>query len=61
MSQLNQTELQNLRHIIGDHDMVSQKMQAYSQQAMDPQVRSYFEKSSGEAQGTKQKLMTFLK
>ncbi len=60
MSQLNQMELQNLRHMIGAHDTASQKMQTYAQQATDPQVKSYFEKSAQSAQSTKQKLISFL-
>lgn len=61
MSSLNQAELQNLRHIIGQHDMICEKLQAYAQQAMDQQVRDFFERSSQEAMKTKQQLMTFLK
>ncbi len=60
MSQLNQIELQNLRHLIGAHDTAIQKMSAYAQQAKDPQVRSYFEKSAQSAQKTKQQLLSFL-
>lgn len=60
MSQLNQIELQNLRHIIGAHDTAHQKLQTYAQQATDPQVKAFFEKSAQDAQNTKQKLMTFL-
>lgn len=60
MSQLNQMELQHLRHLIGSHETAFQKMQTYAQQATDPQVKSYFEKSAKDAQSTKQKLMSFL-
>lgn len=60
MSQLNQSELQNLRHLIGAHETACHKMQAYAQQAQDPQVKSFFEKSAKEAQSTKQKLLSFL-
>jgi hypothetical protein len=60
MSQLNQVELQNLRHLIGSHDTAYQKMQTYAQQAMDPQIKQYFEKSAQDAQKTKQQLMSFL-
>ena len=60
MSQLNQIELQNLRHIIGAHDTECEKMQVYAQQATDPQVKSYFEKSLKDAQTTKQQLLSFL-
>lgn len=60
MSQLNQSELQNLRHMIGAHSTAIEKMQTYAQQSQDPQVKSFFEKSAQEAQKTKQQLMTFL-
>lgn len=60
MSQLNQMELQNLRHLIGAHDTAHQKMQTYAQQSNDPQVKSYFEKSAQSAMSTKQKLISFL-
>ncbi len=60
MSQLNQMELQNLRHTIGAHDAACQKLQSYAQQATDPQVKGFFEKSAQGAQSTKQKLMSFL-
>ncbi len=60
MTQLNQVELQNLRHLIGAHETAYQKMQTYAQQAVDPQVKAYFEKSAQDAQSTKQQLMSFL-
>ncbi len=60
MSQLNQMELQNLRHMIGAHETAYQKMQTYAQQSTDPQVRAYFEKSAQSAKTTKENLMTFL-
>jgi type III secretory pathway component EscR len=60
MSQLNQQELQNLRHLIGAHETAYEKMQAYMQNCTDPQVKSYFQKSAQDAQKTKQQLMSFL-
>ena len=60
MAQLNQMELQNLRQIIGSHEMVSQKFQAYAKQAMDTQVRDFLS-SRLRTQETKQQLMNFLK
>ena len=60
VSNLNQIELQNLRHLIGAHETAYQKMQSYAQQATDPQVKSFFEKSAKDAQNTKQKLISFL-
>lgn len=61
MSELNQVELQNLRHMLGAHDTACEKLQTYAQQATDPQVRSFFEKSVQDAKNTKQQLLTFLK
>ena len=60
MSKLNQIELQNLRELIGSHDTAYAKLQTYAQQAQDPQVRSFFERSAQDAQKTKQQLMSFL-
>lgn len=60
MAQLNQMELQNLRHMIGAHDTACEKMQTYAQQATDQQVKQFFEKSVEDAKCTKQQLMTFL-
>jgi type III secretory pathway component EscR len=60
MSQLNQIELQNLRHLIGAHDTSHQKMQSYAEQATNPQVKAYFQKSAQDAQSTKQQLLSFL-
>ncbi|MDP4110068.1 MAG: hypothetical protein Q8878_08590 [Bacillota bacterium] len=60
MSQLNELELQHLRHLIGTHDTAFQKLQTYAQQCTDPQVKTYFEKSAQDAQKTKQQLISFL-
>lgn len=60
MSQLNQMELQNLRHMLGAHDTACEKLQAYAQQASDQQIKSYFEKAAQSAKTTKQQLMNFL-
>jgi len=60
VAHLNQLELQNLRHLIGSHETAHQKLQAYSQQASDPQVKQIFEKSAQDARNTKQRLMSFL-
>ena len=60
MTQLNQQELQNLRHLIGSHETSSKKLEAYAQQATDPQVKQMFQKSAQDAKNTKQQLMSFL-
>ena len=60
MAQLNQMELQNLRHLIGSHETAFQKLQTYAQQATDSQIKQVFEQSTQDAKNTKQKLLSFL-
>ena len=60
MADLNQMELQNLRHLIGAHETSYQKLNAYASQAVDPQIKQVFTKSAQDALNTKQKLMSFL-
>ncbi len=59
MSQLNQTELQNLRHLIGAHETAHQKLQAYAEQANDPQIKQFFQNGAQDAMKTKQQLLCF--
>ena len=54
------TELQHLRHLIGAHENVYQKLNTYSAQSVDPQIKQLFTKSAQDALNTKQKLMSFL-
>jgi len=60
MSELNQIELQNLRHLIGHHDTAIQKLQEYASQCTDQQLKQMLQQSTQSAQTTKQALMTFL-
>lgn len=60
MADINQVELQNLRHMIGAHETSYQKLNTYAAQAVDPQIKQLFTKSAQDALNTKQKLITFL-
>ena len=60
MADLNQSELQNLRHLIGAHETAYQKLNTFSSQAVDPQIKQLFTKSAQDALNTKQKLISFL-
>lgn len=60
MPDLNQVELQNLRHLIGGADTSYQKLNTYAEQAVDPQIKQAFTKAAQDSLNTKQKLMTFL-
>jgi len=60
MANLNQLELQHLRHLIGAHGTMYEKLNTYSSQAVDPQIKQIFTKAAQDSLNTKQKLMTFL-
>lgn len=57
---LNQVELQNLRHLIGAQQTCYEKLNTYASQAVDPQIKQMFTKSAQDALNTKTKLMSFL-
>lgn len=60
MANLTQIELQNIRHLIRNHETSYQKLNTYASQAVDPQIKQVFTKSAQDALNTKQKLMSFL-
>ena len=60
MADLTQAELQHLRHLIGAHETAYQKLNAYSSQAVDPQIKQMFSKAAQDCLNTKQKFMSFL-
>ena len=52
MANLTQSELQNLRHLIGAHETSFQKLNTYASQAVDPQIKQIFTKSAQESLNT---------
>ncbi len=60
MANLSEAELQHLRHLIGKHDTSYEKLNAYSSQAVDPQIKQVFSKAAQDSLNTKQILMGFL-
>ncbi len=60
MADLNQLELQHLRHLIGAHETAYQKLNTFSSSAVDPQIKQVFTKAAQDSLNTKQKLMSFL-
>jgi len=60
MGQLNQVELQNLRHLIGEQETVYQKLNLYATQCVDPQIKQMFNQTAQEALKTKNQLISFL-
>ena len=57
---LNQMELQNLRHLISSHETGEKKLNFYAEQSSDPQVKQIFQQSAKSASQTRQKLLSFL-
>ena len=60
MNEISILDLQNLRQLIGGCDTTHCKMQSYAQEATDPKIKQFFEKSAQSAMQTKQQLMQFL-
>lgn len=58
--QLTQLELENLRHLIGGHGTVVNKLESYAQSCQDPQLKQMLERDAQQARATQQRLMGFL-
>lgn len=58
---INEMELQTLRHLILSHDTIAGKMSAYADDCTTPEIRQYFEKAAQSAMDSKNQLMNFLK
>ena len=61
MCNLTQLELQNLRHLIGAHGTIANKLDDYSKQCTDPQISQMLQKDAQEARASKDQLVSFLK
>ncbi|MEW8956363.1 hypothetical protein [Clostridium sp.] len=61
MSNLNQLELQNIRHLIGAHETVSNKLTDFSNQCTDPTLKEMLKTDAEDAKKSKEKLLSFLK
>lgn len=60
MANLNELELQNLRHLIGAHCTIEKKLQFYAEQCTDPTFKEMLTRDAADAKASKEKLMTFL-
>ena len=60
MANLNQVELQHIRHMVGAHGTVANKLDAMSQQCTDQHIKQMLQDDAQDARNSKQKLMTFL-
>lgn len=57
---LTQQELQNLRHLIGSHELAEKKLNSFAESCTDPQIKQMFQQSAKSSSQTRQKLMSFL-
>ncbi len=60
MNKINEMELQNLRHLILAHNVSHCKLTDYANEATDPAIKQFFQKSAQSAKQTSDDLMTFL-
>ncbi|WP_067724825.1 hypothetical protein [Oceanobacillus damuensis] len=60
MSNLTELEVEHLRHIIGGHGMIANKLDTYAQSCSDPAFKAILQKDAQEARQAQQQLMTFL-
>ncbi|MCL2357710.1 MAG: hypothetical protein FWC70_11285 [Defluviitaleaceae bacterium] len=60
MQNLKQSELNWIREVVSAHNMTSCKLQAYSQQVQDQQIKQMFSTASTEAKQAAQNLLQML-
>ena len=60
MPQLNQLELQELRHLIGAEECAGKQLGLFAQNCQDPQLRSYLEDTATKAAQSTRTLLGFL-
>ena len=60
LGNLNQQELQSVRHIIGEHQTMASKLDFYSNQCQDQQLKQMFKQSSQDAYTTATNLLNSL-
>lgn len=57
---LTELELENLRHIIGGHGTLANKLETYAQSCGDPELKAMLQRDAQAARQSQQQLMTFL-
>ena len=60
MANINKLELQNLRHLIGEHCTIEKKLNFYAEQCTDQTLKDMLKKDAQDAKTNKEKLMIFL-
>jgi len=57
---LTELELENLRHMIGGHSTIANKLEAYAQNCSDPELKGLLERDAQSAMQSRQQLLNFL-
>jgi len=60
MQNLTELEVENLRHLIGAHGTLINKLEQYAQECNDSQLTAMLQKDARDARNTKQQLISFL-
>lgn len=60
MQNLNELELQNIRHLMGAHCTIEKKLKFYAEQCNDPKIKNMMLNDSNDAKKSKEQLKTFL-
>nr|WP_144925621.1 hypothetical protein [Paenibacillus bovis] len=60
MDNLTELEVENLRHLIGAHGLVTKKLETYAQSCQDPELKNILQRDAQAAKQAQQHLMTFL-
>ncbi|WP_156291924.1 hypothetical protein [Oceanobacillus salinisoli] len=57
---LTELELENLRHLIGGHEMAAKKLDSYAQNCTDSELKTMLQNDAQAARQAQQQLMNFL-
>lgn len=57
---LTELELENLRHLIGGHSTIVNKLEAYAEQCTDPELKALLKRDAQSARQSKEQLLNFL-
>ncbi|PGL69865.1 hypothetical protein [Bacillus sp. AFS055030] len=57
---ITELELENLRHIIGGHGTIANKLEAYAQNCTDPELKALLERDAQSAKQSREQLLNFL-
>lgn len=60
VNNLTELEVENLRHIIGGHGTIANKLDTYAQACTDPELKTMLQRDAQSARQAQQQLLNFL-